>query len=296
MRIWCLGQRHTREEGGGIWGGRGSCWTMSTASQASRSGPINSKRVCSTLKSRSLFPFLSFSLSSALSPPGLPPPLSFPCFPSPFAANPRASHCLSPSLVRSFSRLSVSDVNDATGGHGPTNPKSPFPRYKAWPLFSAWPLRRLRADAFLRASQATRVPGRATKSICIRRIQWYVRKSNPRISRSLDIITKHRFGVEQVLWCCSRKLASRWLTFHAINSIVYRKRNYSVRRPRVHSIKRKKRPFQTSPHDRARNCAQLYRGWNCVSIYSVSYVSTRAFAKFENAGSKGRVKLMWKFN
>lgn len=38
---------------------RGSCWTMSTASQASRSGPIDSKRVCSTLKSRSLLPFLS---------------------------------------------------------------------------------------------------------------------------------------------------------------------------------------------------------------------------------------------
>lgn len=32
---------------------------MSTASQASRSGPIDSKRVCSTLKSRSLLPFLS---------------------------------------------------------------------------------------------------------------------------------------------------------------------------------------------------------------------------------------------
>lgn len=52
---------------------RGSCWTMSTGSQASRSGPIDSKRVCSTLKSRSLLPFLS-SLSP--SPPSVTPPPS----------------------------------------------------------------------------------------------------------------------------------------------------------------------------------------------------------------------------
>jgi len=32
------------------------------------------------------------------------------------------------------------------GGHGPANPKSPFPRYKASSLFSALHVARLRAD------------------------------------------------------------------------------------------------------------------------------------------------------
>lgn len=63
---------------------------MSTGSQASRSGPIDSKRVCSTLKSRSLLPFLS-SLSPLYHPASfhrhrsLAPPSSLSCPPPPSA-------------------------------------------------------------------------------------------------------------------------------------------------------------------------------------------------------------------
>lgn len=57
---------------------------------------------------------------------------------------------LSFSLVRSFVRAFVLNVNDAMGRHGPANPKSPFPRYKALPLFSTSSFRwaRLRANTF----------------------------------------------------------------------------------------------------------------------------------------------------
>lgn len=118
-------------------GRRGSCWTMSTASQASRSGPIDSKRVCSTLKSRSLLPFLS--LPSTDRHHSFPLPLISPTF------------CLSfmcmdvDARVCSSARVRRKRCNGGRGwvwgwrrdGHGPANPKSPFPRYKASSLFSA---------------------------------------------------------------------------------------------------------------------------------------------------------------
>lgn len=109
---------------------RGSCWTMSTASQASRSGPIDSKRVCSTLKSRSLLPFLSLpstlpshhSFSLSLIPSTFY--LSFVCT----DGRARGRSC---SSLRSCKCKRCNE-----GGHGPANPKSPFPRYKAsFPFF-----------------------------------------------------------------------------------------------------------------------------------------------------------------
>jgi len=121
----------TRDGGRGVRSRRGSCWTMSTASQASRSGPIDSKRVCSTLKSRSLLPFLSLpSIDRHHS-------FSLPLIPT---------FCLSFTYTRALIHSLVLDVNDAMGGeggeggkggHGPANPKSPFPQYKASSLFSA---------------------------------------------------------------------------------------------------------------------------------------------------------------
>lgn len=90
---------------------RGSCWTMSTASQASRSGPIDSKRVCSTLKSRSLLSFLS--LPSHFTVITLSLFLSFrqlSAFPSRVYSRER-ERANALALARSF----VLDVNDAMG-------------------------------------------------------------------------------------------------------------------------------------------------------------------------------------
>jgi len=93
----------TRDGGRGVRSRRGSCWTMSTASQASRSGPIDSKRVCSTLKSRSLLPFLSLpSIDRHHS-------FSLPLIPT---------FCLSFTYTRALIHSLVLDVNDAMGGGG----------------------------------------------------------------------------------------------------------------------------------------------------------------------------------
>ena len=157
------------EEGGRAGGGfevgeevAGPCRLLPKPAEV---GPIDSKRVCSTLKSRSLLPFLSL-LPSTL------PPVSFHrhCslafhLPSVADRHPLPTLYLSFSLVRSFVRSFVLDVNDAMGGHGPANPKSPFPRYKALPLFSASSFRgaRLRANTF--CEQTSQHKYRATGEI-----------------------------------------------------------------------------------------------------------------------------------
>lgn len=118
---------------------RGSCWTMSTASQASRSGPIDSKRVCSTLKSRSLLPFLSLPSTHrhiTLSLFLLFRQLS--AFPSYVQTRARAR-------ARLFARVSV---NDAMGVDTVQQIRNPlFLDIKLRPLFSASTLHTARLRA-----------------------------------------------------------------------------------------------------------------------------------------------------
>lgn len=132
---------------------------MSTGSQASRSGPIDSKRVCSTLKSRSLLPFLS-----SLSPPPPAPPLCHPASfhrhrslapPSPSRASP-ISLCPSFSLVpfiRPFVCIGRKRCNGWTrSGKSEIPFSSDIKLYppSPLPLFSASSFRwaRLRANTF----------------------------------------------------------------------------------------------------------------------------------------------------
>lgn len=93
---WTKGS--TIEDAGRSRSRRGSCWTMSTASQASRSGPIDSKRVCSTLKSRSLLPFLS--LPSIDRHHSFPLPLIPPTFCLSFTCMDADAHVCSSARVR----------------------------------------------------------------------------------------------------------------------------------------------------------------------------------------------------
>ena len=138
---------------------------MSTASQASRSGTYRLETSVLDVK------------IPVAAPVSQPPPLSATpasfhrhCslafhLPSVADRHPLPTLYLSFSLVRSFVRSFVSDVNDAMGGHGPANPKSPFPRYKALPLFSASSFRRARLRANTFCEQTSQHKYRATGEI-----------------------------------------------------------------------------------------------------------------------------------
>ena len=80
------------EEGGRAGGGfevgeevAGPCRLLPKPAEV---GPIDSKRVCSTLKSRSLLPFLSLLPSTLPPPPRLLPSSLLSCFPSPVRSRP----------------------------------------------------------------------------------------------------------------------------------------------------------------------------------------------------------------